>query len=752
MGTHWRILVVDNDPDVHAATLAALEGHTLFERPLVFMHAFSGDEAKSLLLKETDLAMVILNVVPEQASPGLDLVDFIRHSAGLRNTRIVLRTGQPGQVPDLDTLLRYDINDYRTKAELTPDRLLAMVVTAVRSYKQLCAVDDSQVSLEMIVRSSASLLETKDDYEFASAVLTQLAALLNVEREGLVCVQSGENRRDYYVLAASGRFSELAGLPLDLLSQGPELDLLCTSIAKRYNVFGESGGLALHIGHKDEQDFVVFMDVPRNHRGLEPQLLDVLCANLSTLLHNRGLLGRLHESAYHDPLVNLPNRAHFVEEVNDCARHGATDYVLALIDIDDFSATNEVMGHRFGDRLLEKVARCLEASLPPGVLLARLGADTFGVLGSVRQVRPRSLLECVRQPLNIDGVPHKVSLTCGYVLLPDEPQAGADLVKDATIALKRAKRDHRGQDLQYAVQMGTEARARALLRSELREAIENEQLFLVYQPQLNLDTHALVGLEALLRWRTADGGFVPPDQFIPVAEHSGLIVGLGQWVLATACATMRELLDANAAPQRMAVNVSTVQLQDPGFFDIVCAALDHSGLQGEHLELEITESVAVLPTQFLEHTLSALRAKGITIAIDDFGTGYSSLSYLERLPLDRIKIDRSFVRQLGEPRGARIAEMVAQLGRKLGLSVLAEGIEDAAVWQSLRGMGCQEGQGFHIARPMERDALVGWIRRHAGSSVRHMQVPCAGLRDEPEPVVQAVCTGRVSHGEVGNLL
>ncbi|RZJ59788.1 MAG: EAL domain-containing protein, partial [Acidovorax sp.] len=169
-------------------------------------------------------------------------------------------------------------------------------------------------------------------------------------------------------------------------------------------------------------------------------------------------------------------------------------------------------------------------------------------------------------------------------------------------------------------------------------------------------------------------------------------------------------------------------------------------------ELEITESVAVLPTQFLEHTLSALRAKGITIAIDDFGTGYSSLSYLERLPLDRIKIDRSFVRQLGEPRGARIAEMVAQLGRKLGLSVLAEGIEDAAVWQSLRGMGCQEGQGFHIARPMERDALVDWIRRHAGSSVRHMQVPGAGLRDEPEPVVQAVCAGRISHGEVGNLL
>jgi len=161
--------------------------------------------------------------------------------------------------------------------------------------------------------------------------------------------------------------------------------------------------------------------------------------------------------------------------------------------------------------------------------------------------------------------------------------------------------------------------------------------------------------------------------------------------------------------------VSTVQLQDPGFFDSVCAALKTSGLQGRHLELEITESVAALPTQLLESTLTALRAQGVSIAIDDFGTGYSSLSYLERLPLDRIKIDRSFVRQLGEPHGARIAEMVAQLGRKLGLSVLAEGIEDETVWQALLAMDCQEGQGYHIARPMEKGALVEWIQQHAPS-------------------------------------
>jgi diguanylate cyclase (GGDEF)-like protein len=558
-GLTWRVLVVDNDPDVHAATRAALEGQMLFERPLVFMHAYSGDEARCLLLREHDLAMVLIDVGSQRARTGLDLVDFIRHTAGLSNTRIVLRTGRPGQVPDLDTLLRYDINDYRTKAELTRDRLLAMVVTAVRSYKQLCAV---------------------------------------------------------------------------------------------------------------------------------------------------------HASAYHDPLVNLPNRSHFIDKVNECEQRGMDDHIVALVDIDDFSATNDMMGHHFGDRLLEQVARRLQDSLPADVLLARLGADTFAVLGPVQQVQPRRLLECALQPLHIEGVPHKVSLTCGYVLLPKAPQPGADLIKDATIALKRAKRDHRGQHLQYAHQMGTEARARAVLLSKLRQAIDKQQLFLVYQPQLNLATQQLIGLEALLRWRTEDNSFIPPDQFIPVAEHSGLILALGQWVLTTACATMRELLDNGLAPLRMAVNVSTVQLQDPGFHGLVCAALAANKLQGRHLELEITESVAALPTKLLDSTLGALRAQGISIAIDDFGTGYSSLSYLERLPLDRIKIDRSFTRQLGDPHGARIAEMVAELGRKLGLTVLAEGIEDAGAWQALLAMGCQEGQGYHIARPMDKTELIHWLGRH----------------------------------------
>jgi predicted signal transduction protein with EAL and GGDEF domain len=204
------------------------------------------------------------------------------------------------------------------------------------------------------------------------------------------------------------------------------------------------------------------------------------------LLRNRGLLERLRRSAYSDPLVSLPNRAYFIEKVGECVQRGMD-----------------------------------------GLMLARVGPDTFGILGPVHMVLPQQLLDCMRDPLTINDMPHKVSMTCGYVLLPQDARTGDDLVKDATIALKRAKRDHRGQQLQYAAHMGTEAKDRAVLLSDLRAAIENAELFLVYQPQVDLDTGEPIGLEALLRWRTADGRLVPPDQFIPVAEHSGLILPLG---------------------------------------------------------------------------------------------------------------------------------------------------------------------------------------------------------------------------------
>lgn len=571
-GLYWPVLVADRDPEVHTAVDAALGGRILFGRVFQVLHAWSGSEARSFLVHESGMAVVVLDQTLDNPDNWLDLANFIRFKQTMTNVHIVLHT-DPLRLPALETLLRLNITDRRDKPDLVGERLVAIVATAVRYFIQSCTIDASR--------------------------------------------------------------------------------------------------------------------------------------------HDQAMLKRLTDHAYFDPLVRLPNRAMFVERVDECVRQGICNYMLALVDIDDFSAANEMMGHRFGDRLLEMVSQRLARSLPPDILLARVGPDTFGVLGCIEQAYPQQLLDCVELPLSIEGTPYKVSMTCGYVLLvPDDKRSAADQVKDATIALKRAKRDHRGRFLQYLDSMGTEAHARALLLSDLRNAIDHGLLFLVYQPQIDLKDGSLIGLEALTRWRTNAGAFIPPDQFIPVAEHSGLIVALGRWVMNTACKAMRKLLDAGVAPQRMAINVSMVQLRDPEFLSMVQLVLASSCLQGAHIELEITESVAVLPTQALEFTLNALRKMGITIAIDDFGTGYSSLSCLERLPLDRIKIDRSFISELNAPRGARIAEMVAQLGLKLDLQVLAEGIEDAATLQSAISIGCHQGQGYHIAIPMSEPELLEWLQLH----------------------------------------
>lgn len=712
----WKVLVVDDDADVHQATLFALQDAQVFGRPIRFLHAHNAAEARQLLLDTPDLALVLLDVVMETENAGLELVDFIRSVAGLKATRIVLRTGQPGYAPEHETILRYDINDYKTKSELTRHKLLTTLTTAIRSYEQICALEAHRRGLELIVRSSADFMEEGGLHTFAQGVITQLAALLGTQAEGLVCAQVERGGFEYRVLAAAGHFSGLIDQPLGILPDAEVRALLERALRQHENVYS-AAGLALYVGYRNGSDMAVFIDTQQAPQSTDRSLLDVFCFNIGNLLRNRHLMQRLHEFAFYDQLVGLPNRASFVDALDRQTAAGAAGHALALVDIDDFSATNDVMGHQFGDLLLNALAQRLRESLPPPTVLARIGSDTFGVLGPQSVVNPDALMAAARTPLNIEGIAHKLSITCGYVQLQDGANAGVDLLKDASIALKRAKKDHKGHYVTFSAHLGAEARTRALMLAELRAAFEAERLFLVYQPQIDLATGELIGLEALIRWRTEAGQFVPPDQFIPVAERSGLMAPLGQWVMTSACMMMRDLLDMGVAPQRIAVNVSVVQLQDVAFADHVNQALALSGLQGHHLELEITESVAVLPTAYLETTLAGLRARGISIAIDDFGTGYSSLSYLERLPLDRIKIDRTFVRQITEPKGPRIAEMVTQLGRKLGLKVLAEGIEDAEVQAALLAMGCHDGQGYHIAQPLDRDRLLHWLREHHASTL-----------------------------------
>lgn len=717
-GQPWRILVVDDDADVHQATRFSLEGVELFGRPLDLLHAFSALEARQLLADAPDIAVVLLDVVMETPDAGLSLVGYIRSTLQLAETRIVLRTGQPGYAPEHETLLKYDINDYKTKSELTHHKLLTTITTTVRAYQQLCLIEASRRGLEQIIEASGELLNARGVHKFASGVMAQMAAILGTHPEGVVCAQ-GEAQTGYLVLAAAGRFAEWVGLPVAHLPQTHVAELLKQALQQGKSQF-TGHDAALFLGVRDGVNMAAYVlsDAPID--PVEIQLLQVFGSNLDACLQNLMLLQQLQQVAYEDPLLRLPNRSKLVELLNQHQAYGDQHNMLVILDVDDFASINDLMGHDYGDKVLRALADRLGTLAGPESVLARVSGNAFGLLGHAQTLDPMRILQAFESPVQVAGQPQRIAMTMGLCGPDDTHANGADWLKNANIALKQAKRERRGRFVRFTREMALQARNRAQLLSDLRLAFDRNHLTLVFQPQLDLATGRLIGLEALLRWRTEEGRFIPPDRFIPVAEQSGLIVSLGDWVMKTACLAMRELLDVGLAPDRMAVNVSVVQFQTPGFIDGLKAALAAAQLQPCHVELEITESVSLLGQGVIETMLQNLRDMGVSVAIDDFGTGYSSLSYLEKLPLDRIKIDKSFATHAAAQGGARIAELIAQLGLKLGLRVLAEGIEDAQAWRALQSLGVQEGQGYHIARPMEAGALIDWLRQHPNTTAPYL--------------------------------
>ncbi len=285
-------------------------------------------------------------------------------------------------------------------------------------------------------------------------------------------------------------------------------------------------------------------------------------------------------------------------------------------------------------------------------------------------------------------------------------------LRNAVVAVKRAKGEGLGQIVRYSPEIGDETRDRIRLLNQLKSAFAKDQLFLMFQPQVQVPDRKVFSCEALLRWKTDDGKFVPPDRFIPLAEQGGLIAPIGTWVLRTALQSLKRIHQAGFPDMRMAVNVSAMQLRRKDFLEQLDAAIAETGTDPNLLELEITESISVIGTEDTKKLLSAIRERGISIAVDDFGTGYSSLSSIDRWPVNRLKIDRSFVQNMEQQQeGARLVDLVIPLGKRLSMQVLAEGVETEAQWARLSELGCNEVQGYLISKPLVLDDLIAWMKQ-----------------------------------------
>jgi len=712
----WRLFIVDDDEDVHTATLFALDNVQILGRSLEFLHAYSAAEAREVLAREKGIGVILLDVVMEREDAGLTLVRHIREELGLSEVRIILRTGQPGYAPEIEAIRDYDINDYKTKSELTRAKLFTTLTSSMRSYEQIRAINAGRNGLDQIVRGSAELMTLSGIREFAAGVITQLSGLLGLRPDGVVCAQEtmgADGHPVYRVIAAAGRLASHINQAVDELPEKSLREALQATLKQRLSNI-ERHRSTLYFGTRAGRDMAVCLETPAMPSFTDRKLLEVFCSNIAVCLDNVALVSRLRNQAYFDQLLLLPNRLHLIEEIDGYLDRGHGEgYAVTLVDIDHFAEINDALGHRYGDQLLRAVADRLRKTLPGEMMLARVAGDAFGIFGRRELLTPVTVLSMFAAPFEVEGLHQTLSATLGLTNLEDVEGGGIDAIKAASIALKRAKQDHRGNFAYFTRDMGVEVRARVKLLEELRGAFACERLFLNYQPQVRLEDASLIGLEALIRWKTDDGRMVPPDRFIPLAEHSGLIVAIGEWVMRTAMLEQRKLSEEGHSGIRMAINVSVVQFRHPKFLETVDAALAASGADPAMIELEITESVAMLEADYMVTMLHEIKARGLQVAVDDFGTGFSSLSYLQRLSVDRLKIDRSFVNQMSGTEGSKsIAAMVIDLGRNLGLSVIAEGVEDEAQATKLRDLGCHEAQGYFFGRPMEAAPLRDWIRAH----------------------------------------
>ncbi|MBF0448579.1 MAG: EAL domain-containing protein [Magnetococcales bacterium] len=841
----WRILIVDDDEDIHSLTKMVLRGLVVDGHGISLIHGYSGRDACQMMEKDPGIAVVLLDVVMETDTAGLDAARIIRNE--LRNgfVRIILRTGQAGQAPEMDVISRYDINDYREKTELTSQQLITSVTTALRAFRDLRTIEhlagrlkgereilkkaqqiahignwnwdtrSGQVTLSDELSRIFGIdpghfhgqithfierIHPDDRRTFEQAVQSALSLSKPFEIECRILRPDGSQRivqalGEPYLSSAAHDHPRIIGTVHDITRQRDAEDNL--KIAAK--VFGgamqevvaqlnltaqvfenaiegviitdkigiiqtvnsafttitgysnqEAIGNSSDFLHSSDQDdeihqkkwqtlkevFLWKGEVWNRRKSGEayPQWETVTAirdangtiTNYVSVFHDlsdiKAREQQLQYRIHYDNLTDLPNRDLFMDRLeqslNMAHRSGAKVLVLFL-GLDHFKKVNNSLGHGVGDQLLKRVAKRLREFIREGDTLCRLGGDSFGfILREINQVKDaltvvQKVGNALVKPFSIENNSLFVTASSGISLFPDDGQSADDLIKNADLAMARAKSAGRDNCQFYTEAMGTQADRRLLLESSLRLALAREEFVLYFQPKLSLESNRVIGMEALVRWQHPESGLVSPAEFIPIAEETGLIIPLGEWILHRACQQTKIWQDAGFGSLKVAVNLSARQFRQEDILNRVERVLRETGLAPEMLELEITESMVMDDVEEAIETLKQIHLKGISIAVDDFGTGYSSLSYLKRFPIHTLKIDRSFVRDLtSDSQDAAIVESIISLAKGLNLRVVAEGVETQEQLIYLGKGACDEVQGYYYSHPLSVEKFGQFLKKH----------------------------------------
>jgi len=638
-----------------------------------------------------------------------------------------------------ETNVRLDSADYMVRLGL-----IALTATLClfinRVYQRRLKENAEHAYRQRLVSEISHNLVSADEHSFdekARGLLSQCGAFLGCERAFLALkdLSSGGIRASQEWLASGaapvrafcqqsmtlwgpGMHAFFAEKRFLAVSDLPELPPEAGEIEDCLREMGVRGFVALPIVKNGEDlGFMSFATAqPRPDWAQDPPaFLSIIANTVADAVAKLEDTRRIEWTAYHDLLTGLPNRLLFkkkLREAIDGARRSGAHIAVAFIDLDAFKAINDAMGHEGGDRLLAEVGAVISASIRPCDTVARFGGDEFVLLldqseGEEALVRAaRDVLAAIQKPILMRGQEFFVTGSIGVAVYPGDGEDPEALMKNADTAMYEAKNQGRNQIALCSQPMKDRALNSARLSNLLYRALERGQLSVHYQPQIGLEDGGIVGLEALLRWKLPDEGFISPATFIPLAEQTGLIQPIGAWVLETACAQCKRWQQMGLPAVRIAVNISVQQLENRGFVRQVADTLRRTGLSPEWLELEVTESVANAGTVNMVDLMSRLKALGVSISIDDFGTEYSSLERLKMLPIDRIKMDMQFVRGIeSSDKDRAIAQVIINLAKSLDMRVIAEGVETEAQLDFLSQRMCDEVQGYYYFRPMPAEAI-----------------------------------------------
>ncbi|KJC43525.1 diguanylate cyclase [Bradyrhizobium sp. LTSP849] len=679
---------------VHEDVTERLQYEETLKQQNVILDAALENMAHGLAFYDSDMRLRICNTTyrtiyrlsPEESKPGTHLAELIERSmvngafASEYSPRQILEAAR-AQIASRDS---------------SPMRR-SMSNNTVISVRY-CALPDGG-----FVATYEDITERERAVEELSEQYRRFDAALNNMSQGLCMLDSS-----LHVIVCNRRYIEMYGLSPEVVKPGVSMREIMehscdlgihpnTTAAKLYADYVERLREGEHTLHRHLSDGRI---IKLNHKRMEHGGWVVTYEDVT---ERHKAQARVAHMAQHDSLTDLPNRTLFREKMSDglnqVAIAGGAMAVLCF-DLDNFKTVNDRLGHAAGDRLLRWVAARLKENVGGHDTVARLGGDEFAVLQRGPQPQSaeklaRRLVEIIGRPPPLESQSIHIGVSIGIAIAPDHGLDADELMKCADLALYQAKAKGRGAYQLFEPEMEEQARSRHALEHDLRSALGANEFHLVFQPQVRLDATELTGFEALLRWKHPSRGLVSPAEFIPIAEETGLIVPIGEWVLRTACATA-----ASWPNLTIAVNLSPVQFRSRGLVAMVTSALAEAGLPPQRLELEVTETALLDDSEATIEILHQLRALGVRVSLDDFGVGYSSLSYLRKFPFDRIKIDRSFVGTLGEsPESIAIVRTIASLGAVLGVETTAEGVETIEQLDFVRECGCTAVQGYYFGRP-----------------------------------------------------